>query len=244
MKIETHCHSYYSFDSLAKIEDMISECLKKGINALVLNDHDVCNITDEELKQFQENNINLIKAIEFTTKEGVHMIGINENIQKIQTKPFSYKATDLVDLLLEKHSWIILPHPNHETGIIGNKKILMKDSKYCLAKSHFIEINNYRYGNSQDIKNILIEYKNLKSLVGSDAHQASDIGIFYNEIEDIEEDIFVSLYEKEYKCVITKERGKLFFLKRKVKKTKVYQFFLNQFSSDFRMKIKRKLKLL
>ena len=244
MKIETHCHSYHSFDSSAKIEDMINECKKKDIQALVLNDHDVCKISDEELDLFNKNNIKLIKAIEFTTFEGVHIIGIEDNIKNLQNEPFFYKAKDLIDQLLKINAWIVLPHPNHETGIVGNNKILVEDSRYCLSKAHFIEINNYRYGKSQDIENTLVKYKDLKPLVGSDAHKASDIGVFYNELETFEEDVFKSLYEKEYKCVVTKERGKLYFFKRKIKKTKIYQFFLNKFSAEIRMKIKKKLRLI
>lgn len=244
MKIETHCHSYHSFDSLAKIEDMINECKKKDIQALVLNDHDVCNISDEELDLFNKNNIKLIKAIEFTTFEGVHIIGIEDNIKNLQNEPFFYKAKDLVDQLLKTNAWIILPHPDHETGISGNKKISKEDSSYCLAKAHFIEKNNYRYGKSKDIENTLLKYKNLKLLVGSDAHKASDIGIFYNKLETVEENVFKSLYKNEYNCIITKERGRLYFFKRKIKKMKIYQFLLHQFSAEFRMTIKKKLGLI
>ena len=244
MRIETHSHTYHSFDSMAKIEDIITECKNKDIKVLVLNDHDVCNIMDDEHQQFKDNDIELMKAIEFTTSEGVHIIGVNDNIKSLQNKPFFYIAKNLVDQLLKINAWIILPHPNHETGIIGNKKTSLEDSKYCLSKAHFIEINNYRYGKSKDIEKILFEYKNLKPLVGSDAHKASDLGIFYNEIEVCKEDIFKSLYEKEYKCVVTKERGKLYFFKRKIKKTKMYQFFLNKFSAEIRMKIKKKLRLI
>lgn len=244
MRIETHCHSYHSFDSLAKIEDIIAECKKKDINALVLNDHDVCNITDNEQQQFKDNNIDLIKAIEFTTSEGVHIIGVDNNITSLQNKPFFYKAKNLVDQLLKINAWIILPHPGHETGIFGNKKISKQDSHFCLRKAHFIEKNNYRYGQSKDIESILLKYKNLKPLVGSDAHKASDIGIFYNEIGIFTEDVFKNLYENEYKCVVTKERGRLYFFKRKIKKMKIYQFLLHQFSAEFRMTIKKKLRLI
>jgi len=244
MKVETHSHSYLSFDSLAKIEDIITECKKKDIHALVLNDHDVCNISDEEFILFAKNNIKLIKAIEFTTFEGVHIIGVDNNIKILQNEPFFYKAKDLVNQLLKINAWIILPHPNHDTGIVGNKKILQEDSECCLSKAHFIEKNNYRYGQSKDIEEILFEYKNLKPLVGSDAHKASDIGVFYNEVEIYAEDIFKSLYENKYKCVVTRERGKLYFFKRKIKKTKIYQFFLNKFSAEFRTRIKKKLGLI
>jgi len=244
MKVETHSHSYHSFDSLAKIEDIIAECKKKDINALVLNDHDVCNIMDDEQQKFQNNNIELIKAIEFTAFEGVHIIGVDDNIKSLQNEPFFYKANDLVDKLLKISAWIILPHPNHETGIIRNKKISVENSGYCLSKAHFIEMDNYRYGKSKNIEKILSEYKNLKPLVGSDAHRASDIGVFYNEVESYEEDTFKSLYLNSYNCVTTKERGKLYFFKRRIKKTKIYQFFLNKFSAEIRMKIKKKLRLI
>jgi predicted metal-dependent phosphoesterase TrpH len=244
MKIETHSHSYHSFDSSAKIKDMITECTKKEINAIVLNDHDVYNLTEDEENLFVENKVQIIKAIEFTTNEGVHVIGIHNNIKKFQKEPYFYKSKDLVDLLIKSNSWILLPHPMHQTGIIGNLKISIEDSRYCLGKAHFIEKNNYRYGKTTNIEKIIKDFQNLKPLVGSDAHKASDIGVFYNEIENIDDDIFKSLYENEYKCIVTKERRKLYFFKMKIKKTKFYQFFLNKFSAEFRMKIKKKLGLI
>lgn len=39
IRAEFHCHSNYSFDSLASIENMIATCRKKGIGKLAITDH-------------------------------------------------------------------------------------------------------------------------------------------------------------------------------------------------------------
>ena len=39
IRAEFHCHSNFSFDSLASIEKMIANCRKKGIGKLAITDH-------------------------------------------------------------------------------------------------------------------------------------------------------------------------------------------------------------
>jgi len=40
MKADLHCHSQYSYDSIAKIEEIIKEAETKGLDAVAITDHD------------------------------------------------------------------------------------------------------------------------------------------------------------------------------------------------------------
>lgn len=247
MNIETHSHSYHSFDSLAKIEDIVEKCKTLNIKAIVINDHDVCNITTEEENYFIDNDIKLLKAIEFTTEEGMHIIGIGENIKLLQIEPYTYSAINLVDKLNQDKYWIIIPHPLHGTGVVGNINSNKQIQEQVLRNAHFIECSNYRYGNSVNkVQELTKSYSNLKMIVGSDAHKAKDIGAHYNKISnfDSSKSILEQLYENELEFVYTKQRSSLYFLKRKIKKTKLYQATISILSPELRLKIKRKLKLI
>ena len=39
LRVETHCHTIYSKDSLVRPEDLLKACDKKGIDRVVISDH-------------------------------------------------------------------------------------------------------------------------------------------------------------------------------------------------------------
>jgi predicted metal-dependent phosphoesterase TrpH len=243
VRIETHCHTNYSFDCSAKIVDIISECKRKKIDAIVLNDHDVYGLNPSEEELFKANGILVLRAIEFTTEEGVHIIGVHDNIKSLEKPAFFYRSEQLVHKLANMGSWIVLPHPAHETGILGNRKINAMDQALCLKNAHFVEVDNYRYGESKDLQKVLDQYAQIKLLIGSDAHKAEDVGVFCHEIEK-HANPMKALYESHnVQFIKTKKRSRLYFIKRKMKKSKSYQFILKRFSYESRQKLKRLLNI-
>lgn len=40
LRIEFHCHTLYSTDSLTRLADLIADCRRKGIDRLIVTDHD------------------------------------------------------------------------------------------------------------------------------------------------------------------------------------------------------------
>jgi len=51
MKADLHCHSQYSYDSIAKIEEIIKEAETKGLDAVAITDHDNARAWKEIKKQ-------------------------------------------------------------------------------------------------------------------------------------------------------------------------------------------------
>jgi len=245
MLVATHCHTHYSFDCDTSIEDLVSVCKKKNIGCTFITDHDVFGLTDEDLKKFSDENIIVLNAIEFTTKEGAHIIGVHPSIKSFEKERYFYKTVDLIKVLKDKGAWISIPHPTHETGIlsVGLDDI---ELQFCFENSHFIEQASSKYGKFE-IESLLKKYTNLKQIVSDDAHRKEDVGIMLNKIniiekkENIYDEILSSLYEKSVFSYDEKQL-KIRKLKKLIQSSSMYQFVSRRIDREFKNKIKNIIK--
>lgn len=239
MKIETHCHSLYSHDSSLSIQDIIEKCKENDIGGIIICDHDNCGITEEDERLFLNSRVLLIKGIEFTSFEGVHIIGCHPLIKNVEKPPFTYGLIELIDLLKSIGATIIIPHPNHATGIIGNGKISADSLNRVFSKADFVEIDNYRYGKTKNTDEISKQYPNIRFLIGSDAHSQKDVGAYCNEF-DIKcnsiEDIIST--NSKINMVRNKNRSAFYWKWQKIKRKKMYQYLMKMFPAGLRRKIK------
>ena len=237
--IETHCHSHHSFDCNTSIENIIATCKKRHIEGIVVCDHDVCNITLEEEKLFAECGIKLFKAIEFTTKTDAHIIGVSPRIKELQQERFYYELDELIDRLESIKAAIIIPHPNHGTGIVGNGKIAKEAIEKAFEAAHFVERENYRYGKTQ--MDIGRDYPQIRYVIGSDAHSSNSVGAFVNQVEVVVGDFLTSMNSSVIKCHKNLEHSRSYWIMRAVKRSAPYQLLLRMFPVDLRRNIKNKL---
>jgi histidinol phosphatase-like PHP family hydrolase len=245
MLVATHCHTYYSFDCDTAIDDLVESCIKKGIGCTLITDHDVFGLTKEDLKKFDDKNIFVLNAIEFTTSEGAHIIGIHPNIKKFEKERYFYKSCELVKIIQENNGWISIPHPTHQTGIMS---VGLSDDElsYCLSTAHFIEEASSKYGEF-DIKDMLKKYKNLKPIVSDDAHRKEDVGIMLNKVtyennsDNKYQEILSSLYRQSNN--IYDEKSLLIRkYKKMIQSNTLYQLISKSMSKEFKNKIKKILK--
>ena len=243
-KIETHCHSAYSFDCNVPVESVAQHSASKGIDFLVLNDHDRCGLTPEDRSLFTEKGIHVLSAIEFTTQEGIHIIGIHPAIKTLEQEAFHYSIPEIMDSLTTLEAFIILPHPCHETGLLGQRKVSLQSRDYALSRAHFIETDNYRYGPTKGIAEIREKYPRLRLIIGSDAHSSTDIGAFQNVFEapdDLPDPMQAFYASESIEFLRTKKHGRGYWRMRKLKKSSLYQSLLKLFPAGLRRKIKNRL---
>ena len=189
--IETHCHSHHSFDCNTAIESIIETCEKRDIKGIVICDHDTCGITPEEEALFIAKKITLFKAIEFTTKTDAHVIGVCPRIKELEQPRYHYELADLIDKLQAVGATIIIPHPNHGTGIVGNGKIDEVSIRKAFMAAHFVEKENFRYGKTKiDFKK---QYPHIAWIIGSDAHSSKNVGAFVNQVDGMKVDFLSTM---------------------------------------------------
>jgi len=66
MKADLHCHSQYSYDSIAKIEEIIKEAETKGLDAVAVTDHD----NARAWKEIKKTDFPIILGEEIKTNKG------------------------------------------------------------------------------------------------------------------------------------------------------------------------------
>ena len=239
VRIETHCHSHHSFDCNTAISDIIATCLQREVKGIVICDHDVCDITDAEEASFKDNGIKLFKAIEFTTKTDAHVIGISPRIKELQQERFHYDLDELIDKLQTLGATIIIPHPNHGTGIVGNEKIAKEAIEKAFEAAHFVERENYRYGKTST--DIIKKYSKKNWVIGSDAHASKNVGAFVNQVGEIKDEFLATMQSGNVTYLKNDEHGRGYWLMKSVKSSAPYQFLLKLFPAELRREIKNKI---
>ena len=242
--IETHCHSLYSHDSSLTIEKIAMAAKNNGLTHILICDHDNYGKTENDRILLKQYGVELIEGIEFTTTEGIHVIGVHKDITKLQAPAYTYKIIDLVNQLICFSALIIIPHPYHQTGLIGNGNVDKSVIDFCLKNSNFLEISNYKYGSNKALK-LLSNYPHLQTLIGSDAHAFNMVASQYNEFEVPNEEFDVLRYAYVHmvkiRYVYRKKHSFIYWHLKAIKKSGLYQFFLKLFPISLRKDIKNKL---
>lgn len=239
IRIETHCHSHHSFDCNTSIEHIIETCKQREIDGIVICDHDVCDITPREEELFSKSGIRLFKAIEFTTKTDAHVIGISPRIKELQQPRFHYELDTLIDKLQKIKAVIVIPHPNHVTGIIGNGNISEDKINAAFSAAHLVEKDNFRYGKT--IWNQQKLYPQIKWVIGSDAHSAKNVGAFVNEVAEFKDDFLTTMLSGEIVCKKNEEHGRVYWIIKSIKRSTPYQLLLKLFPQELRRKVKNQI---
>ncbi len=164
---EFHCHTCYSKDSLVKIQDLLTTCEKKGIQKLVITDH---NTISGAQQAHQLDPHRFIIGEEIMTQQGELLgIFIKEQI------PAGLSAMKTIDILRSQGAFISVSHP---FDVFREGHWEMHDLLIIISHIDAIEVYNSRCilpqfnarARSFALRN------NLLGTVGSDAHSIGEVG--------------------------------------------------------------------
>lgn len=87
--IDLHIHSNISDGNLSP-KEIIDEAVKSGVYTIAIADHDTIDAYTNDLFNYaKEKNINIINAVEISTKtkkSGIHVLGYNFDINNYDLK--------------------------------------------------------------------------------------------------------------------------------------------------------------
>jgi len=179
MKIDLHCHSYYSKDGVSSPEKLVKSAKKIGLDGIALTDHETTKGWDEAKGAAKDCGIFLILGQEQKTEKG-DVLGLF-----LEKEVKSKKFIEAVKEIKSQGGIVILPHPFHP--IEGFKD----DIKKYLDLIDGIEVLNGRLPFSFFDKKAKIFAKkyNLAEIGGSDAHFHKAIGSVFTvaETKNLEE---------------------------------------------------------
>ncbi len=192
MKIDLHCHTYYSHDAVSSPEQIIRQALKKGLDGVAITDHETTAGWEEALNVGSELGIKIVLGEEIKTNKGdVLALFIKERIDGKNKD-----ARWVINEIKKQGGIAIIPHPCHGTERFKD------DLKKYLDIIDGIEVFNGRLPFSLPDKMALdfAKKNNLAMTAGSDAHYYRGVGKVYTEcrVETLEEFKNALINKKSY----------------------------------------------
>lgn len=165
--LEFHCHTHVSKDSLARPADLVAISRRKGINRLVITDHN--SIAGARAAQLLNPELVIVGEEIMTTRGEILAAFVEEEIPPFLTPERT------ISLLKEQRAFISVSHPFDEMRVGGWKE---KDLLEIVPFIDAIEVYNSRCmlpRFNRRAQEFAKKY-NLAGTVGSDAHTAFEVG--------------------------------------------------------------------
>ena len=174
IRVEFHCHSEYSKDSLTTLQELLNTCRHKAIDRVVITDH---NTIRGALKAKQIDPARVIVGEEIMTTSGELLAAfVQEEI------PEGLEPADALARLQSQGAFISVSHPFDRFRSRWKRGTLLEILPYLDA----IEIFNARSlwpGFNSQAQAFAREF-NLPGTSGSDAHIAAELGAATLLLED------------------------------------------------------------
>lgn len=167
IKLEFHCHTFASKDSLTKPEDLIRAARRRGLDRVVVTDHN--SITGAKAAQALDPELIIVGEEIMTTRGEILAAYVTEEI------PAGLTPLETIRRLKEQGSFISVSHPFDEWRKGGWKEA---DLLEIIPHVDAIEVFNSRCmdPNFNHRAKAFAENHNLAGTVGSDAHASFELG--------------------------------------------------------------------
>lgn len=166
MKIDLHCHSFYSRDATSSPRKLIKTAKEKGIQGIALTDHDTVKGWEEAKKAANEFGIFLILGQEIKTKKG-DILGIFLKKEIKSKDPF-----EAIKEIKNQGGIVIIPHPfffpEHFKDNLQKYINLIDGVEVFNARVPF------QIANKKALE--FAKTHNLAFIGSSDAHRSKDVG--------------------------------------------------------------------
>lgn len=165
--LEFHCHTHISNDSLARPADLVATSRRKGIDRLVITDHN--SIAGARAAQLLDPELVIVGEEIMTTRGEILAAFVEEEIPPFLTPERT------ISLLKEQGAFISVSHPFDEMRAGGWKE---NDLLEIIPFIDAIEVYNSRCLLPRFNRRAreFAEKYNLAGTVGSDAHTAFEVG--------------------------------------------------------------------
>ncbi|MEW5759131.1 MAG: PHP domain-containing protein [Candidatus Thermoplasmatota archaeon] len=178
MKIDIHTHTLYSGDSKTKPIELVKYSRKVGLDGIAITDHD--NVKGCLECEKINSDIIVLPGVEVSCKEGhILAIGIKENIEK------KLSLIETMEKIRDLGGIVIIPHPyRFLTGVLRNSTTAVKNFSEKHKKDiKCIEVINGRCTIKENRKALSFAEKfGLSKVGGSDAHEISEVGKAYTNV--------------------------------------------------------------
>ena len=181
IKIDLHCHSFFSGDGVSSPEQLIEAARAKGLDGFAITDHNTCDAVKYMIDKgymrpdgLPVDNFLIVPGVEVTTAEG-HLLCIGAVLPNLKGRP----AFEVCNLIHEAGGVAIPPHPYDvfRAGIRENvlKTLQIDGIEVFNAATTLKRYNRMAYDYALD--------RGLAMTASSDAHHHAAIGTAYTVLQ-------------------------------------------------------------
>ena len=210
--IDLHVHtSPASPCATSTVEEMITEAKEIGLDAICLTDHNYLWDRDEVAELSQRHGLIILRGNEVTTVQGDMVVfGLEQNVEGI------VPLEALANMVAVDGGFIIAAHPFRGFLAVGGDQLGLEVEK-AAARPMFGLVNALEAMNSKVTDNEnnfcarTAQALGLPQTGGSDAHLASEVGIFATEFKKkilSEAELIAALASGEYRPVAYRAQRK------------------------------------
>ena len=177
LRIEFHCHTIFSKDSLTRPRDLVDTCRRKGIDRLVVTDHNT--VAGARAARALDPELVILGEEIMTTRGEILAAFVSEEV------PRGLSPQETIRRLKDQGAFISVSHPFDRWRSGGWQK---NDLLEILPQVDAIEIYNSRCMNprfNRQAREFAGKY-NVAGTVGSDAHAAFELGRSLMVLEQFE----------------------------------------------------------
>jgi len=167
LKVEFHCHTIFSKDSLTRPRVLVETCRRKGIDRVVITDHNT--IAGAQAAQALDPELVIVGEEIMTTRGEILAAFVTEEI------PEGLSPQETIRRLKGQGAFISVSHPFDKLRSGGWEET---DLLEILPHVDAIEVFNSRCMDPgfNDEARAFAERNNIAGTVGSDAHAAFELG--------------------------------------------------------------------
>ena len=171
--IDFHTHTYHSYDSMMKPEKILRLAKQRGLNGIVISDHDTIKGGVECAALNKDKDFKVFIASEVKTNVG-DITGIN-----LKEEITATNFTEVVQQIKNQGGLVLLVHPYHHHKL----------DEINFDAIDLVEGYNGREFPENNVKAVLLAKQYNKPIIaGSDAHIYSEIAnakTFYASMDDL-----------------------------------------------------------
>lgn len=197
VRIELHCHTKYSHDSLLSFRGLYLLCRLKKIKYIAITEHNNIEgaIAFNRFCELRGNKVHVIVGEEIFTEDG-EIIGL---YLKDEIPP-NLSLAETISLIKRQDGVVYVPHPYDEKRyrtVLPEKEI--KNNRELID---CIEVHNGRNISSKFslVQDEIAERYSIKKVIGSDAHTMLEIGRNYmiSGIEPNDKNSFLKMLDDKH----------------------------------------------
>lgn len=175
MKIDLHCHTFYSSDGTSSVLSIIKQGKKNGLDGVAITDHEKTDAWKEAVLEGQRQDFEIILGEEIKSSKG-DILGL------FMTHQIDGKGKDplwIINEIRKQGGLVFIPHPFHEI-----EKFRESLDEYVDLIDGIETYNGRRpFSKGDQLAEEFADKHNLIKIGGSDSHYYKTVGNTYTECD-------------------------------------------------------------